>query len=60
MLSLFVAHLLPVLHLVRASGGGGEEGGVYLVPYFVGVGTLLLFIAMVAAVMSIGRGRGTL
>lgn len=60
MLSLFVAHVMPVLHVVSASEGGAEEGGVYLAPYFVGAGTLLLFIAMVAAVMSIGRGRGTL
>ena len=60
MLSLFAAYVLPVLSVVRASEGAAEEGGVYLMPYFIGIGALLMFIAMVTAVMSIGRGRGNL
>ena len=60
MLSSLVAYVLPVLQVLRASEGGGEEGGVYLLPYFIGAGVLLMFVAMVLAVLSIGRGKGNL
>ncbi|QWC85868.1 hypothetical protein KLP28_03750 [Nocardioidaceae bacterium] len=58
--SFLAAYVLPVLHVVRASEAGGEEGGFYWTAVFIGVAVLVLFVGMVAAVLAIGRGKGSL
>lgn len=50
---------MTILFALLESGGGTNvaEEGHYMWPYYIGIGTLLLLLAMLGAVLAFGKGR---